>query len=149
MGLFGSKDKPEVTEDVEFRNIDVLEINETQPRFQSVMAINANNSTVVRNVLFSNIRVDHIIEGKLFNFAVIDDDRFSPSPGGGIADVTLRNVTYSGKGVTGPSTILGHDDARGMCGVTLQNVRVGGKRLTGPDPSLLQVGPYATDIRFR
>jgi hypothetical protein len=149
MGLFGSKDRPEVTEDIVFRNIDVLEINETQPRFQGVMAINANNATIVRNVLLEDIRVDHMIEGKLFNFAVIGDDRFSLSPGGGIADVTLRNVAYSGKGVAGPSIIQGYDAARGVRGITLDNVRVGGKRLTGPDPALLQVGPYATGIRFR
>jgi hypothetical protein len=138
-----------VTEDIVFRNIDVLEINETQPRFQGVMAINANNATIVRNVLLEDIRVDHMIEGKLFNFAVIGDDRFSLSPGGGIADVTLRNVAYSGKGVAGPSIIQGYDAARGVRGITLDNVRVGGKRLTGPDPALLQVGPYATGIRFR
>ena len=149
MGLFGSKDRPEVTEDVVFRNIDVLEINETQPRFQGVMAINANNSTVVRNILFEDIRVDHMIEGKLFNFAVIGDDRFSQSPGGGIADITLRNVTYSGRGVANPSTILGYDQARGVRGVTLENVRIGGRKLDRPDPALLQVGPHATDIRFR
>jgi hypothetical protein len=149
MGLFGDKDQPEVSEDVVFRNIDVLEINETQPRFQGVMAINANNSTVVRNILFEDIRVDHMIEGKLFNFAVIGDDRFSLSPGGGIAGVTLRNVSYSGKGVAGPSTILGYDEARAVRGITLDNVRIGGRKLTGPDPDLLQVGPHATDIRFR
>lgn len=148
MGLFGSKDKPELTEDIEFSNIDVLEINETQPRFQGVMAINANNSTVVRRVLFSDIRVDHIIEGKLFNFAVIGDDRFSMSPGGGIADITLRNVSYSGKGVAGPSLIQGYDRKRGVVGVRLQNVRIGGRKLSGPEPATLQVGPYASDIRF-
>jgi hypothetical protein len=90
-----------------------------------------------------------MIEGKLFNFAVIGDDRFSLSPGGGIAGITLRNVSYSGKGVAGPSTILGYDDARAVRGITLDNVRIGGRKLTGPDPDLLQVGPHATDIRFR
>jgi hypothetical protein len=149
MGLFGSKDQPEVTEDIVFRNIDVLEINETQPRFQGVMAINSNNSTIVRNVLFEDIRVDHMIEGKLFNFAVIGDDRFSMSPGGGIADVTLRNISYTGKGVANPSTVLGYDEARAVRGLTLENVRIGGKKLTAPSPDLLLVGPHATGIRFQ
>jgi hypothetical protein len=149
MGLFGDKDHPEVTEDIVFRNIDVLEINETQPRFQGVMAINANNSTIVRKVLFEDIRVDHMIEGKLFNFAVIGDDRFSVSPGGGIADLTLRNITYTGKGMSGASTIQGYDQARGVRGVTLDNVRIGGTKLGGPDPELLMVGPYTTGVRFR
>jgi hypothetical protein len=149
MGLFGNKDKPEVTEDIVFRNIDVLEINETQPRFQGVMAINSNNSTVVRNVLFEDIRVDHMVEGKLFNFAVIGDDRFSMSPGGGISNLTLRNITYTGRGVAGPSVIQGYDAARAVRGVMLENVRIGGKKLSGPDPQLLQVGPHATGIQFR
>jgi hypothetical protein len=149
MGLFGNPDQPEVTEDIVFKNIDVLEINETQPSFQGVMAINANNATVVRNVLFEDIRVDHMIEGKLFNFAVIGDDRFSLSPGGGIENLTLRNISYSGKGVYGPSVIRGYDQARGVRGVTLDQVRVGGKELTGPSPELLHIGPHATDIHYR
>jgi hypothetical protein len=149
MGLFGDKERPEVTEDIVFRNIDVLEINETQPRFQGVMAINANNSTIVRNVLFEDIRVDHMVEGKLFNFAVIGDDRFSMSPGAGIAGLTLRNIAYTGKGAAGPSTIQGYDQPRGVSGVTLDNVRIGGKKLGGPDPRLLMIGPYTSDIRFR
>nr|WP_229261913.1 glycosyl hydrolase family 28 protein [Duganella guangzhouensis] len=149
MGLFGNPDRPEVTEDVTFKNIDVLEINETQPRFQGVMAINANNATVVRNILFEDIRVDHMIEGKLFNFAVIGDDRFSLSPGGGIANLTLRNISFTGKGVYGPSVIQGYDQARGVRGVTLENVRIGQRKLTAPDAELLQVGPHATDIRFK
>lgn len=148
MGLFGNPDKPEVTEDITFKNIDVLEINETQPRFQGVMAINSNNSTVVRNILFEDIRVDHIIEGKLFNFAVIGDDRFSKSPGGGIDNVTLRNVSYTGKGVYSPSTIDGYDKRRGVRGVTLDNVRVGDRLLDGTQPDLLTIGEHATDIRF-
>jgi hypothetical protein len=148
MGLFGDPARPEVTEDILFKNIDVLEINETQPRFQGVMAINANNATVVRNIVFEDIRVDHMVEGKLFNFAVIGDDRFSKSPGGGIADVTLRNVSYTGKGVYGPSMIHGYDQARAVRGITLDNVRVGDRILDGTQPDLLQVGPHASGIRF-
>jgi hypothetical protein len=149
MGLFGDMDKPEVTEDIVFKNIDVLEINETQSRFQGVMAINANNSTVVRKVLFEDIRVDHMIEGKLFNFAVIGDDRFSQSPGGGIQDVTLRNVSYTGKGVSGPSVIQGYDAARPVRGIALENVRIGGKKLLRPESDLLRIGPYSDDVWFR
>jgi hypothetical protein len=149
MGLFGDKDKPELTEDVLFKNIDVLEINETQPRFQGVMALNANNSTLVRNIVFEDIRVDHMIEGKLFNFAVIGDDRFSASPGGGIEDVVLRNVSYTGKGVAGPSRIVGYDAARAVRGVTLDNVRIAGKKLTGPSADLLLIGPHASGVNFR
>jgi hypothetical protein len=149
MGLFGSKDKPEVTEDIEFRNIDVLEVNETQPRFQGVMAINANNSTIVRNILFEDIRVDHMIEGKQYNFAVIGDDLFSLSPGGGIDGITLRRVTYTGKGTAGPSVITGYDAARGVHNVTLDDVRIGGRKLLGPSPDLLHIGPHSDGIRFR
>lgn len=148
MGLFGNPERPEVTEDITFRNIDVLEINETQPRFQGVMAINANNSTVVRNIVFEDIRVDHMVEGKLFNFAVIGDDRFSKSPGGGIANVTLRNVSYTGKGVFGPSIIQGYDQARAVQGVRLENVRVGGQLLDGTQPDLLQIGAHARGVEF-
>jgi hypothetical protein len=148
MGLFGNPERPEVTEDITFKNIDVLEINETQPSFQGVMAINANNATVVRNIVFESTRVDHMVESKLFNFAVIGDDRFSKSPGGGIANVTLRNVSDTGKGVFGPSIIQGYDQARSVQGVKLEHVRVGDRLLDGTQPDLLQVGPHAGGVEF-
>jgi hypothetical protein len=62
---FGSKERPDVTEFVGFRKIDVLEIN-------------ANNSTIVHDILLEDIRVDHMAEGKLFNFAVTGDDPAAP-----------------------------------------------------------------------
>jgi hypothetical protein len=149
MGLFGDKDRPEVTEDVTFKNIDVLEINETQPRYQGVMGIHANNATLVRNIRFEDIRVDHIIEGKLFNFSVIGDDRYSQAPGRGIENIVLKNVSYTGNGIAGPSLLQGFDGARGISGVTLDNVTIAGKRMTGPSRDWLRIGPHVNGIRYK
>ena len=149
MGLFGDKDKPEVTENVLFKNIDILEINETQTRYQGVMGIHSNNATKVRNIRFEDIRVDHIIEGRLFNFAVIGDDRYSQAPGGGIEDIVLHNVTFSGLGVVSPSLLQGFDADRGVKGIVFSNVRIGGKKLLGPKPDLLEIGPFVSGIAYR
>ena len=67
MGVFGNVKQPEAIEDVVFSNLDVLEINESQPAYQGVLAIAAGSGTVVRNITFADIRVDHILEGKLLN----------------------------------------------------------------------------------
>lgn len=113
------------------------------------MGIHSNNATKVRNIRFEDIRVDHIIEGRLFNFAVIGDDRYSQAPGGGIEDVVLHNISFSGKGAVSPSVLQGFDAARGVKGVVFSNVRIGGKRLLKPSPELLEVGPHVRETSFR
>jgi hypothetical protein len=149
MGLFGDKEKPEVTENVLFKNIDVLEINETQLKYQGVMGIHSNNATKVRNVRFEDIRVEHIIEGRLFNFAVIGDDRYSQAPGGGIENIVLHNISFSGQGAVSPSLLQGFDTERGVKGIVFSNVRIGGKKLLGPARDLLEIGPFVSDVTYR
>jgi len=149
IGINGNPQKPQTIEDVSFRNIDVLGLNEIQPDYQGVMAISAGNANLVRNVTFEDIRVDTIEDGKLFNFVTVRNQRYNQTPGQGIDTVSLRNVSYTGNGLTTPSVIRGFDAGHLTRNITLSNVTIAGKALSGPSAEWLEIGPFAEDVSFK
>ena len=56
----------EVIENLTFRNVDILEHDEDDPMYQGCMTVDCGDRNRVRNVLFEDIRVEHIQEGRLF-----------------------------------------------------------------------------------
>jgi len=149
VGINGNPDKPQTIEDVVFRNIDVLDMDEDQPDFQGVMAVSAGDANLVRNVSFEDIRVDHIQSGRLFNFAVVQNKKYNKIPGRGIENLTVRNVTYTGYGMPSPSIVRGYDDAHRIRHVRIENVRIGGQKMTGAQQDVVEIGAYADDVAFR
>jgi polygalacturonase len=146
VGLHGDGN---LVSDIEFDNIDVLNLDEDDPEYQGAMAISAGDSNTVRNVAFRNIRVDHIEEGKLINVRVVYNSKYSFSPGQAVAGVTFQNIAYTGKGWVGKSVLGGYDKDRRVSDVVLDNVRVGGIRLSGPKDSELDIGPFVDAVTFR
>ncbi|CAN7166615.1 hypothetical protein LJR289_000216 [Pseudoduganella sp. LjRoot289] len=141
--------EPEVIEGLRFSNIDILEHDEDDPEYEGAIGIMAGDDNLVRDVVFDGIRVDHIEEGKLFNFHIAYTPKYNTSPGRGIEDITLRNVSYSGKGSPSASAVYGHDAARKVRNIVLENVTVGGKRLTGPENNVLDIGPFAEGVVYK
>lgn len=149
VGLHGNSVNPETIERITFDNIDVIDMDEDDPDFEGVMSIVAGDSNLVRDVTFSNIRVDRIEEGKLFQFRVAFDKKYNTSPGRGIQNVLLRNVSYSGEGMPSASLIAGYDGQRGIDGLLLDNVTIGGRKIDLRDPGVVQVGPFVTNLRAK
>ena len=116
--------------------------------FQS-FGIMAGDDNLVRDVVFEDIRVDRIEEGKLFNLHIAYTPKYNTSPGRGIENVTLRNISYTGKGSPSASVIYGYDPGRQVRNIVIDNVTVAGKRLTGAAPNLLDIGPHASGVTFR
>jgi hypothetical protein len=145
IGLHGTKDRQEVIENLEFRDIEVLGHDEDDRDAQGVMAIGVSDGNLVRNVLFQDIRIDDIQEGMLFNFRVMFSEKYSHAPGRGIQGVTVRNVSFKGGEINRPK-IAGYSEDRRVRGVTIDNVTVAGKRLRRSD---IDVGPYVDDLVVR
>jgi hypothetical protein len=139
----------EVLERLRFANLDILEHDEDDPEYEGALGIMASDDNLVRDVVFQDIRVDRIEEGKLFNFKIAYTAKYNTSPGLGIENVTLRNIHYTGKGSPGASAITGRDAKRKVRNVTIQNVTVGGTRLAGPEAGLLDVNEFVEGLRFR
>lgn len=130
IGGHGDPDSPtgEVIENVTFRNIDILEHDEDDPPYQGCMAVDCGDKNLVRNILFEDIRVESIQEGRLFYVKVRFNPKYDKQPGSGIDGITFRNITYTGIGEN-PSLIQGLDKDRMVKNVTFENVVINGEKM--------------------
>ena len=154
IGIHGNTPTPthpeaEVIERIRFSNIDILEHDEDEPEYEGAIGIMAGDDNLVRDVTFENIRVDRIEEGKLFNIHIAYTPKYNTSPGRGIENITLRNISYTGKGSPSASVIYGYDQHRAVKNIVIDNVTVGGKRLTGPAQNILDIGKFVEGVTFK
>lgn len=122
----------EMVENIIVRNIDILEQDEDDPLYQGCMAIDCGDKNLVRKVLFEDVRVESIQEGRLFHVNVRFNPKYDRQPGRGIEDVTFRNITYNGVGEN-PSLIKGLNEERNVKNVTFENVVINGKKMESID----------------
>lgn len=125
-------EKGETIENITIRNIDILEHDEDDPPYQGCMAIDCGDKNLVRKVLFEDIRVESIQEGRLFHVNVRFNPKYDKQPGRGIEDITFRNIIYNGIGES-PSLLQGFDKERGVKNVTFENVVINGIRMKNTD----------------
>ena len=140
---------PEVLERLRFKNLDILEHDEDEPDYEGAIGIMAADDNLVRDVVFEDIRVDRIEEGKLFKLGVMYVPKYNTSPGRGIENVTLRNIQYTGKGSPSASSIAGYNAERKVRNITIDNVTVAGKRVTGPQVNLLDVNEFSEGVSYK
>lgn len=129
----------DVIERITFRNIDILEHHEHQPGYLGCMAINPGDKNTVRDVLYEDIRVEHIEHGKLIDLQVKYNPDYNPAPGKRIERVTFRNIRCDCVPPVA-SVIAGYDAEHDVRQIRLKNVQVCG----GPLP--LHVGDFASDV---
>jgi len=141
--------EPEVIERLRFKNIDILEHDEDEPAYEGAIGLMVGDDNLVRDVVFEDIRVDRIEEGKLFNLHIAYTAKYNTSPGRGIENITLRNISFSGLGSPSASLIQGYDATRKVKNVLIDNVTVGGKRVLGPQPNVLDIGPFVEGVTYR
>ncbi|NVM77557.1 hypothetical protein FHW83_003375 [Duganella sp. SG902] len=139
----------EVLERLRFSDIDILDHDEDEPEYEGALGIMAGDDNLVRDVVFEDIRVERIEEGKLFNLKIAYTAKYNTSPGLGVENITLRNIKYSGRGSPSAARITGHDASRKVKNVILENVTMGGKKLTRPEPGVLEVNEFVEGIQFR
>lgn len=134
MGGHGDPDSPigEVLENITVRNVDILEQDEDDPYYQGSLNIDCGDKNIIRNILFENIRVESIQDGRLFCLKVLFNPKYNKAPGNSIEGITFRNITYNGIGEN-PSLIKGIDENHGVKDVTFENVFINGKRMENID----------------
>ena len=130
IGGHGDPDSPtgETIENITFRNIDILEHDEDDVPYQGCMAIDAGDKNHVKNILFDNIRVESIQEGRLFHLNVRFNKKYDKQPGNGIDGVLFRNISYNGIGENS-SQLTGLDSSRMIRNVTFENIVINGKKM--------------------
>jgi len=133
VGTHGNTKNPEVLENLNYINIDILDHKEAQIDYQGCMSLNAGDNNLIRNVRFENIRVEDFRQGQLLNMRVFYNAKYCTSPGRGIENVLFKNVVYNGKNAE-QSIIAGYDDNRKIKNVVFENLIINGKLITDDMP---------------
>jgi len=149
IGIHGDSQSPNVIEDVRVENIDILDLDEDDPEYQGALAISAGDTNTVRDILFDDVRVDHIQEGKLFNVRTVYNSKYNTSPGLLVDRVRFRNIRFTGEGWASPSTVSGLAADRPVRNIVFENVTIAGRKLTGADPALIEIGPNVEGVTFK
>ena len=118
----------EVIENLTFHNIDILEHDEDDPLYQGCMTVDCGDKNWVRNVLFEDIRVENIQEGRLFYVKIRFNPKYDKQPGNGIEGITFRNITYTGVGENA-SLVQGLDKNRGVRNVVFDSIMINGVKM--------------------
>ena len=103
------------------------------------MAINPGDKSTVRDVLYEDIRVEHIEHGKLIDLQVKYNPDYNPAPGKRIERVSFRNIRCDCVPSV-ESVIVGYDAEHDVRHIRLENVQVCG----GPLP--LRIGEFTSDV---
>lgn len=149
VGHFGDNADPRTIRGITFDNIDVANLDEDDPDWEGVMAIYSGDSTLIRDVTFSNVRVDRIEEGKLINIVAGDNPRYNKAPGRGIDGVTLRNITFTGEGLPGPSIIKGLSPQTAVKNLTIENLGIAGRPVRKPEDGDIVVSGEVSGLKIR
>jgi hypothetical protein len=126
IGTHGSTSNKDTLQNLTYRNLDILDHNETQIDYQGCMAINAGDNNLIKNVRFENIRVEDFRKGQLLNVRVFFNAKYCTSPGRGITDVAFTNITYNGHNAA-MSIIDGYNEERTVKNILFENFSVNGK----------------------
>ena len=126
IGTHGNTANPEELAGITIRNVDILDHRELQMGYQGCIALNPGDSNLLRDVLIEDVRVEDFRHGQLITMMVMYNQKYNTSPGRGISNVTIRDLTYNGSNA-GPTIITGYNETRGIEGVRFENLKINGR----------------------
>ena len=138
----------EILENMLFTDIDILEHDEDDPDYQGCMAINVGDHNLARNIVFDNIRVEHIQEGQLFHLRVVYNQKYNTGPGRGIQNILFKNISFTGQ-YPPPSLIEGYDNQRMVDNITFDNIRFNGESVSLSEDLNLNIKGHTGKIQIR
>ncbi len=133
IGIHGNVENPEILENLNYVNIDILDHKEKQIDYQGCLAINAGDENLIRKVRFEDIRVEDFREGQLINLRIFYNEKYCKAPGHGIEDVLFKDITYTGKNAN-LSMIIGYDKERKIKDIRFENLVINGERISDDMP---------------
>lgn len=149
IGLHGNTaHEGDTIENIQFKNIDILEHDEDDRNYQGCMAFSVSDHNLVRNILFEDIRIDDFQEGQLLNLRVLFNEKYSFGPGRGIKDVTFRNIYYNGQGAN-PSIIEGFSETNKIENISFDNIVVNGIRIKSLKEGDIKVGKFVDNVNLK
>ena len=126
IGLHGNSERGDTIENLRYENIDILGQAEPQVDYKGCLSINCGDNSLVRNVVFDNIRIEQIELGSIAQVKICYNQKYCTAPGRGVEDITFRNIRYYGK-PSYISIINGYNDERKVCNITFEGLKINGK----------------------
>lgn len=153
IGTHGDATRPggDTIHELTFTNLDILDHHELSPIYQGCFAVTCGDNNTVSKLLFEDIRVENIEEGKLFYFAVQQNTgEGNYVPGQTIDDVTIRNISYNPeypeRNKVGKSLVKGFDSQRRAKNIIIENVTVKGKKMVKGD---LEINEFVDNLTVK
>lgn len=158
IGIHGNVERPEILENLNYVNIDILDHKEKQLNYQGCLAINAGDENLIRNVRFEDIRIENFRQGQLVNLRIFFNEKYCKAPGRGIENVLFKNISYTGNRAE-ISVIEGYDAQRKVRNIRFENLRINGQIISDDMPekpkwyhtgdmARIYVGPHVEGISF-
>lgn len=135
-------------ENICFNNIDILEHHEPQEQYRGCLTINAGDKNVVRNVTYSNIRIEPFQLGRVIDLRVVWNRDYNPEPGKGISNITYKNISYTGD-ESMVSWITGYDEQRTVSDVVIEDFYVNGVKVEALSSNMFEIGPYVHNLNIK
>ncbi|MCD8043733.1 MAG: glycosyl hydrolase family 28 protein [Tannerellaceae bacterium] len=133
IGIHGDTENPEILENLNYINIDILDHKEAQIDYQGCLAINAGDNNLIRDVRFENIRIENFRQGQLINLRIFYNEKYCKAPGRGIENVLFKDITYTGDN-SEISMIAGYNEERKIKNIRFENLRINGLVITDDMP---------------
>lgn len=133
IGIHGNVEKPEVLENLNYINIDILDHREKQVDYQGCLAINGGDENLIRKVRFENIRIENFRQGQLVNLRIFYNKKYCKAPGRGIEDILFKDISYTGDRAE-ISVITGYDKERKIKNVRFENLKINGEVISDDMP---------------
>jgi hypothetical protein len=159
IGIHGDVENPEILENLNYINIDILDHKEKQIDYQGCLAINAGDNNLIRKVRFENIRIEDFRKGQLINLRIFYNKKYCKAPGRGIEDVLFKDISYTGNNAE-LSIIAGYNEERKIKNIRFENLKINGQVISDnmqgkpgwyktTDMVRFFVGEYVEDIEFK
>lgn len=159
IGIHGNVENPEILENLNYINIDILDHKEKQLDYQGCLAINAGDDNLIRNVRFENIRIEDFRQGQLVNLRIFYNKKYCKAPGRGIHNVLFKDISYTGKNAE-VSIISGYNTERLVKNIRFENLKINGEVISDDMPgkpgwyktgdmARIFVGEHTEDVTFR
>ena len=159
IGIHGNTENPEILENLNYVNIDILDHKEKQLDYQGCLAINAGDNNLIRNVRFENIRIEDFRQGQLVNLRIFFNEKYCKAPGRGIENILFKDISYTGEN-SEVSMISGYDQSRKVKNIRFENLKINGEVIHDDMPNKPQwyktgdmarifVGEHTEEVTFR
>lgn len=148
-GFSGNPDSSNITENILYHNIDIINHKEGSPGFRGAIKIWCTNNQTVRNITFSDIRImsfQNPSKARVLHIQLAPNYAYNQE-GKAIRNVTIRNLSYTGEGEL-PSLIFGQSETRSIDSMRIVNYTRNNVLVKDAASGNIDIGKHVNNIRF-